>query len=275
MEYPTHKLPPPGASSSHPTHSTKSSGLPIFLRLAPSLCASYSWKILPPVGVVGNLFLCICWHLWISRNKLLFDNRSTTPQDVLLQSICAMKEWEAASPNRPTTTLISPPIPHLPRPSMISVSTTVCHTDASWKVRAAGLAWIFSDHAGTESSHKAISLDHVSSPLMAEALAIRGALLHATSIKITHICLRSDFQVLIQEICQRKLIMELYGVLSYIDSLSFSAVSPFVSLASDRQARGFLGGPVLQSSKPKGNSNSENMNRIWLIVKNETLKPNL
>ncbi|WZZ33502.1 hypothetical protein YC2023_016903 [Brassica napus] len=197
---------------------------------------------------------------------------------------------------------------------MISVSTTVCHTDASWKVRAAGLAWIFSDHAGTESSHKAISLNHVSSPLMAEALAIRGALLHATSIKITHICLRSDSQVLIQEICQRKLIMELYGVLSDIDSLSFSAVSPFVSvspsdlssddpirsqlasqtatarvprsassrpdrkqparvpdqthpvpahsssrsssfqLAADRQARGFLGGPVLQSSKPKGES---------------------
>ena len=196
----------------------------------PSLCASYSWKILPPVGVVGNLFLWICWHLWISRNKLLFDNRSTTPQDILLQSICAMKEWEAASPNRPTTTLISPPIPHLPRPSMISVSTTVCHTDASWKVRAAGLAWIFSDHAGTESSHKAISLNHVSSPLMAEALAIRGALLHATSIKITHICLHSDSQVLIQEICQRKLIMELYGVLSDIDSLSFPAVSPFVSV---------------------------------------------
>ncbi|KAF3553251.1 hypothetical protein F2Q69_00015034 [Brassica cretica] len=32
-------------------------------------------------------------------------------------------------------------------------------------------------------------------------------------------------------------------------------------------ARGSLGGPVLQSSKPKGNSNSENMNRIWLFCK--------
>ena len=77
----------------------------------------------------------ICWHLWISRNKLMFDNRLATPQNVLLQSICAMKEWEAgqaANPNRPTTTPISPPISHLPRPSsMISISTTVCQTDAS------------------------------------------------------------------------------------------------------------------------------------------------
>ncbi|KAF3585335.1 hypothetical protein F2Q69_00027346 [Brassica cretica] len=54
-----------------------------------------------------------------------------------------------------------------------------------------------------------------------------------------------------------------------------SSRSSSFQLASDRPARGFLGGPVLQSSKPKGNSNSENMNRIWLIVKNETLKPNL
>ncbi|KAF3531078.1 hypothetical protein DY000_02042046 [Brassica cretica] len=34
-----------------------------------------------------------------------------------------------------------------------------------------------------------------------------------------------------------------------------------------RPARGSLGGPVLQSSKPKGNSNFENMNRIWLFCK--------
>lgn len=199
----------------------------------PSLYASYLWKILPPVGTVGNLFPWICWHPWISRNKLLFDNLSSAPRDVLLQSICAMKEWEAANPNRPTATPIPPPISRLPRPSMISTFTTVCHTDASWKAGSAVLAWIFSDHAGTESSHKAISLNHVSSPLMAEALAIRGALMHAASIKITHICLRSDSQVLIQAICQRKLIMELYGVLSDIDSLSFSAVSPFVFCCFD------------------------------------------
>ncbi|KAF2568405.1 hypothetical protein F2Q68_00027638 [Brassica cretica] len=163
----------------------------------------------------------------------MFDNRSSAPRDVLLQSICAMKEWEAANPNRPTATPIPPLVSRLPRPSMISTFTTVCHTDASWKTGSAVLAWIFSDHAGTESSHKAISLNHVSSPLMAEALAIRGALMHASSIKITHICLRSDSQVLIQAICQRKLIMELYGVLSDIDSLSFSAVSPFVSCCFD------------------------------------------
>ncbi|KAF3513477.1 hypothetical protein F2Q69_00008376 [Brassica cretica] len=38
-----------------------------------------------------------------------------------------------------------------------------------------------------------------------------------------------------------------------------SSRSSSFQLASDRPARGSLGGPVLQSSKPKGNSNSENM----------------
>ncbi|KAF3487345.1 hypothetical protein F2Q69_00052180 [Brassica cretica] len=45
-----------------------------------------------------------------------------------------------------------------------------------------------------------------------------------------------------------------------------SSRSSLFQLAS-RPARGSLGGPVLQSSKPKGNSNSENMNRIWLFCK--------
>ncbi|CAF1919732.1 BnaCnng22270D [Brassica napus] len=140
-----------------------------------------------------------------------------------------MNEWESAQPNRPTAALKPQPLSLLPRSTTISTTSTVCNTDASWKSGSAGLAWIFSDHTGTELSRKSISLEHVSSPIMAEALAIRGALLHATSTNITYICLRSDSQVLVQAICQRKWTMELYGVLSDIDSLSLSVVSPFAS----------------------------------------------
>ncbi|CAG7904080.1 unnamed protein product [Brassica rapa] len=73
-----------------------------------------------------------------------------------------------------------PPLTRLPRSLVTSAQFTYCNTDASWKSGSVGLAWIFSDHFETELHHKSISLDQVSSPIMAKALAIRGALLHTT-----------------------------------------------------------------------------------------------
>ncbi|KAF3591816.1 hypothetical protein DY000_02022958 [Brassica cretica] len=59
---------------------------------------------------------------------------------------------------------------------------------------------------------------------MAEVLAIRDALLHASSIGITSIWLRSDAQALITAISTNQGPTELYGVLSDIASLSSSFV---------------------------------------------------
>lgn len=64
---------------------------------------------------------------------------------------------------------------------------------------------------------------------MGEALAIREALLQAASRNYFHICLRTDSQALQLAITSRRHTMELYGVLSDIDDLSFSSSSPFVS----------------------------------------------
>ncbi|KAG5410002.1 hypothetical protein IGI04_006321, partial [Brassica rapa subsp. trilocularis] len=61
---------------------------------------------------------------------------------------------------------------------------------------------------------------HVASPLLAEALAIRDALLHAFSLGFTSIWLRSDAQALITAITMKRRPTELYGVLSDIDSIS-------------------------------------------------------
>ncbi|KAL0705587.1 hypothetical protein Bca4012_072012 [Brassica carinata] len=83
-------------------------------------------------------------------------------------------------------------------------STIFCNTDASWKSQSAGLAWIFTNQEGSEVASKGISLHHVSSPCMAEALAIRGALLNAASLDYHNICLRSDSQELIWAINGRK-----------------------------------------------------------------------
>ena len=185
-----------------------------------------------PVGVLGNLFPWIFLNLWISRNKLMFENRSSTPQEIFLKLFVLWRNG-----NIPTQSTSSCPKDTTFNP-FASISDDLCtrHLLQHWcvlEILFRGLAWIFSDHSGTELYHKSISLEHVSSQIMAEALAIRGALLHASSINITHICLWPESQALVQAISQRKYTMKLFGVHSDIESLSFSHVSPFSSCRFD------------------------------------------
>ncbi|KAF2581483.1 hypothetical protein F2Q68_00001783 [Brassica cretica] len=105
-----------------------------------ALQSSYLQKNLPPYGIVSNVFPWISWHLWTTRNKLIFDSRSTTPHDVVL-----------------------PPTP----PLIIPTATIFCNTDAAWKSdsNSAGLAWIFSDQSGLEIDRSSSAQDHVASPM--------------------------------------------------------------------------------------------------------------
>ncbi|KAF2571399.1 hypothetical protein F2Q70_00006286 [Brassica cretica] len=48
--------------------------------------------------VTTNFFPWICWNLWSARNLLAFENRTLSPQEIVLKSIRASKEWEAAQP---------------------------------------------------------------------------------------------------------------------------------------------------------------------------------
>ena len=104
-------------------------------------------------------------------------------------------------------------------------------SDAAWRQdsKSAGLAWIFSDQGNTEITRSSSAQDHVSSPCMAEALAIREALLHAAALSYSHICHRTDSQVLARVINRRSSTIELFGILSDIGSLIFSPSSPFTS----------------------------------------------
>ncbi|XP_013624192.1 PREDICTED: uncharacterized protein LOC106330230 [Brassica oleracea var. oleracea] len=159
---------------------------------------------------MGNVFPWISWHLWTTRNKLIFDSRSTTPHEVVVQSICAMRDWESSQSSLPSAALKQlPPTP----PPIIPTATIFCNTDAAWKsdFNSAGLAWIFSDQSGLEIASSSSAQDHVASPCMAEAIAIRDALLHAASLNYSHICLRTDSQVIAQAINRRSSTMKLYG----------------------------------------------------------------
>lgn len=51
---------------------------------------------LPPTGLTALLWPWVLWNLWKARNKLVFENRVFTAQEVVLKSIKDAKEWTNA-----------------------------------------------------------------------------------------------------------------------------------------------------------------------------------
>ncbi|XP_023639614.1 uncharacterized protein LOC111830956 [Capsella rubella] len=117
------------------------------------LAAASKLTCLPPVGLTsGPLAPWICWNLWKSRNQRVFNDRNFSAEETVLKSILDAKEWFSAH----------------------------CKSDGAWRkdLQTAGLGWTFTNSNGDTSLHSAIC-EHVSSPLMAESLACRAALMDA------------------------------------------------------------------------------------------------
>ncbi|KAF2606115.1 hypothetical protein F2Q68_00045451 [Brassica cretica] len=62
----------------------------------------------------------------------------------------------------------------------------------------------------------------IASPLMAEALAVREALLQAKALHLSNICLKSDDHVLIKVLSSKQIPMEFYEINLDIENLSSS-----------------------------------------------------
>lgn len=75
--------------------------------------------------------------------------------------------------------------------------------------------------------------DFVSSPLIAEALAVRSSLYHAASLEITSIRVCSDNQTLIRAINQQQQVKEIIGIVT--DILKFA--STFVNFSASHLSR--------------------------------------
>ncbi|XP_056851011.1 uncharacterized protein LOC130500255 [Raphanus sativus] len=122
-----------------------------------------------------------------------------TAGDIITKVLISIKEWEDAQPQNPITSSTIPP--ETPT-RFIPAESLLCNTGAAWSSdsQSAGLAWIISDQSSTEIARGCRFQEHVASPLMAEALAIRAALEHAATLNLTHIWLRSDCKGLIQAI---------------------------------------------------------------------------
>lgn len=82
------------------------------------------------------------------------------------------------------------------------------------KHKTAGKGWIFTDNEGQELTRGSSAQSHVSYALMIEALVVREALIDASSLNLTQICLRKDSQMLVRAITTGRTPLDLFGVLS-------------------------------------------------------------
>lgn len=98
--------------------------------------------------------------------------------------------------------------------------------------KSAGLGWTFTNREGSLRINASQIEEYVSSPLQAEVLAARAALMDAHDHGWQYLCLKSDSKELIQAIKTEEHSKEIYGIVKDINQLStlFSFISfSFVS----------------------------------------------
>ncbi|XP_056843436.1 uncharacterized protein LOC130495880 [Raphanus sativus] len=202
-----------------------------------TLQSSFSKVNLPPMETSVNLFAWICWSLWLNKNQLTFENKQASPQEIITKSVALAKEWERSQVKSPPPIVKAPP--QIP-PQISSPSSIVCYTDAAWRkdTKEADLAWIFTTCSGFEITRGCLHQLHVSSAIMAEALAVRAALSHASALNFFSIWLRSDSKGLIQAISSNHRSVEFLGVLSDIESSLLSLFSSFYASFIPRSLNG-------------------------------------
>ena len=156
----------------------------------------------------------------MARNKVVFENRASSPFEVFSQSIRYAREWQNAQPHQdhhhPSTNLRDHP--------RVGHNTILCYSDAAWKHGSptAGCGWSFQSPQGHILLNRSCTHLHVKSPLQAEALAVREAILNAKSLGYSKICLKSDCQGLLAAINSKFPPAELFGIIRDIESLSIS-----------------------------------------------------
>ncbi|CAL9242372.1 unnamed protein product, partial [Arabidopsis halleri] len=163
------------------------------------LLAAMSFTCLPPSGVgTGSLAPWICWNLWKTRNQVVFNDKTWTETETILKSVLDAKDWLVAQVKLPST----------------HVS---CISDGAWRkdLNVAGLGWTSSSPTGPSSLRSAVC-ENVSSPLMAESLACRAAVMDAIDAEATHLLLESDCLQLVGAINSRSVILEIHGIISDI-----------------------------------------------------------
>lgn len=157
-------------------------------------------------------------------------------------AIGAAREWSVAQAKAPKgPSIATPPL------AMVRTECPTIKTDAAWNEthQMAGLGWIIEDNDRV-SSYSAPAR-FVASPLVAEALAIREALMKCREIGLAKIRCESDSAILVKAINAGNSLAGLYGILSDIsafassfESISFCWISREKNSVADRIAKQIL-----------------------------------
>lgn len=184
---------------------------------------------LPPSGLSStDLYPWVLWYLWIARNKLLFENMVITEQEVATLAIREARTWQAAQKETPTIPTHRQGVT-VPRLCGSSLSTN-CFVDAAWNAttKGGGFGCIFKDPSSNITIHQnSENRCIVGSAFIAEAIAVKVALLEAAQLGLRTLTIQSDSQSLINIISTRKRNIEAQGVLFDIEHLCifFSSIS--------------------------------------------------
>ena len=163
-----------------------------------------------------------------------------SPAEALTIAIKAAKEWDQTQDIKKDQAPPSALDSELLEPALV-----VIRSNAAWRKedKKAGIGWTVQTRAVLQRRKK--TLMFVSSPLMAEDLAVREALMHCKSQGLDSIRLESDSAQLIKAIKRKEPISELHGILSDIASLcssppisiSFSWIPRLQNVVADSVAK--------------------------------------
>ncbi|XP_010436406.1 PREDICTED: uncharacterized protein LOC104720143 [Camelina sativa] len=175
---------------------------------------------LPPSGIGGGpLAPWILWMIWMARNKMIFNKERIRVEEATVIAIIRAKEWQSAQLEKLKSIV-------LPTPSPVNQvqqneNLITCFVDASWiSEPKAGLRWVFTDQHEQILQQGSDLATHVSSPLMAEALATLTAVEVAIASGFTHLSIASDSQTLVKALNLKLHSKDLHGILHDILDLS-------------------------------------------------------
>lgn len=219
----------------------------------PEILAKFRTSVcLPPTGIATSILPWILWAIWTSRNTAIFEGRHLSPEDTASKGLRLAQEWsQSQGPSRAlkiskqTGTLPTARL-HQPPGASIGRAALTCNSDAAWNKDSlcAGFGWIIDGpplHAPICGSS---SQDFVGSPLIAEALAMRSALLVAASMELFDLRVFSDNSTLIRALSSNHQSKEIIGIVhdlrvisSAFASISFSFVPRLDNASADLLAK--------------------------------------
>lgn len=181
---------------------------------------------LPPTGLhTADIYQWVLWYLWVARNKFAFENLMMSEQEVATLALREARIWQGAQSDLTSPTDAKKKVP----PECGEIQSSQCFVDAAWNTttRGGGFDCIFKDRAMQAFHQSSVNRCFVGSAFIAEALAVRTALVEAVNLGLRTLTVWSDLQSLITIISSRHRSVEAQGILFDIEHLRlyFTSIS--------------------------------------------------